>query len=800
MSGLIQKEDRYASYLGWFGVYGDSIESVDIASYPQIYTVYTIGKRGSKSYTKGQPSFLQGFTKFDVGVPYVIVLEKGSDTVQLSGFVLSSSDNIKMVLRKSNGQIEKNITKDLQTIPQSENNFSSCFGWYGVVRGDTCKVEDYDLTKNNNIYAALRFNEEGKMESYTAGNPSFLQAFTKLEIGKCYYIVLRKGSGDVYIENFISSNSITKIDNKSKFCVRLKTKVFVCLWNFRNMFGRKTVKFSDKSYYLGQKDQYGYPVKSKLKIKDIENMLNQENYVYPQQDDFVDVVTGSVTDYFRNVTRDQIDFKFEIINLGNDASSDDPDDWAYSAVERRRLNDSNQIKIDMINSFSQIRRKYKANVFPKNFDDQYKKYDRKAAFGLVIHSGDNKKIRARNLKVDVDSNRLTRRISICSIVDKTNQNRLEPIGVHVHELIHSFDLKDLYSNNISAMSKVDTMGYGFWGFTRQSSGKYFPFFPSSYTRLKMFEFFKGSINVVEISKDTKDIEIEPSVSSNSIFKIKNPNLPDIWYVDFRTDSETSECINFDREMGESGLSIVHEYPSLFDNRTAIPLHKRSESGLSVSLEQQDGLYQLQEKGLDYIEIGEEDVADNRSDFFKEGDEFSPYTLPSSTSYLGQPSGIKVHNIRKTEKNTMLFDVTFLEQPTNRILNVKYYTDSIKDSNLVPQTCGGRRNCKPTDNSPFEFDFKKVPYQIKNVFVEITTKDIPNGTKISLYYLKKDAVKFTNPGGWATSSVQNNKATMQVPRGLIGLYLENYKNHFIYKVDEGEFTNTYWYIDYIHVNR
>jgi len=75
VSGLIQKEDRYASYLGWFGVYGDSIESVDIASYPQIYTVYTIGNRGSKSYTKGQPSFLQGFTKFDVGVPYVIVLE-----------------------------------------------------------------------------------------------------------------------------------------------------------------------------------------------------------------------------------------------------------------------------------------------------------------------------------------------------------------------------------------------------------------------------------------------------------------------------------------------------------------------------------------------------------------------------------------------------------------------------------------------------------------------------------------------------------------------------------------------------
>ena len=90
------------------------------------------------------------------------------------------------------------------------------------------------------------------------------------------------------------------------------------------------------------------------------------------------------------------------------------------------------------------------------------------------------------------------------------------------------------------------------------------------------------------------------------------------------------------------------------------------------------------------------------------------------------------------------------------------------------------------------------YQTKSIIIEITTKDIPDGTIISLYYLKKNAVKFTNPGGWASAPINNNKVLLQIPRGLIGLYLQNQKNHFIYKVNGEEYSDTYWYIDFIHV--
>ena len=154
---------------------------------------------------------------------------------------------------------------------------------------------------------------------------------------------------------------------------------------------------------------------------------------------------------------------------------------------------------------------------------------------------------------------------------------------------------------------------------------------------------------------------------------------------------------------------------------------------------------IYESDLSNIELDETQTADNKSDFFKEGDEFSPQTIPSSTSYIGQPSDIKIHNIRTTARNTILFDVEFLNQPDNRILNVKYYTNSISDNNLVPQTCGGRRNCRPTENSPFVFDFSKNTLSIKVNLYRNYYKRHSKWSQNIVILLKENAFAFTNPG-------------------------------------------------------
>ena len=76
------------------------------------------------------------------------------------------------------------------------------------------------------------------------------------------------------------------------------------------MFGNSVKSFKDESYYLGEFDNNNNPIKSKLTIADIENMLNQQNYIYPEQEDFDTKITGSVSDYFKSVTRHQIDLNY----------------------------------------------------------------------------------------------------------------------------------------------------------------------------------------------------------------------------------------------------------------------------------------------------------------------------------------------------------------------------------------------------------------------------------------------------------------------------------------------------------
>lgn len=793
MSILIQKTDRYNEYYGWFGVLGNDNKNIRISEFREIYAVYKFKDNRVYSYISGiEEDYLQGFTDFEIGESYKIILKKGKGSIELKDFTIGSNSTSKLVCEQSGSILEQIDEQSLFSYQQSSEQYTYLFGWYGVVHED-CQDDTFDLTTLPEIFSVITY-ENGLPKTYHYSYEEYLQSFTKLEIGKCYLIILKPGTKNIKINNFVSNDNANS--NLYKFKIRKKIKVFVALWNFKNIFGNISSKFADNKYYLGKTDNTGSPIKTELKVSDIQDMLNKQNYVYPEQPEFEKKITGSVTDYFKKISLQHLDFEFVLLNLGNNKESSDPDDWAYSVLDRTKINKSSELKVDLINTFRKARYEYMDSKFPLQYDKDYENFQRNTAFGIVIHCESSSKIRSRNLLCDTQGTGITRKMAICNIIDKANSNRLEPVGVHIHEIIHSFDLKDLYSEQVTAMSKIDTMGYGFWGYSKSSSGKYFPFYPSAYTRYKIFKFINRNFNVINITTSVKDVKINPTGKSESIYRIISKNGNDIWYLDNRSSFGNESCINYDQELVESGLSIVHEYTKLFDQRKYIPFHKRGESGLTVSLEQQDGLFQLQDTDRDVIELDESQIADNRSDFFKEGDEFSPHTIPSSVTYEGNPSGIRIHNIRRQSDNSLLLDVTYLEEPEYKILSVNYYTESISPSNLIPQTCGGRRNCNPTENSPFQFNFKNVSYNDKKILIEIKTENLPDGVNISILYLKKDAVEYTSPGKWSLGSVKNNRVVMEIPKGLINLYLLNKKNHFIYRVESENYKDAFWYIDFI----
>ena len=152
---------------------------------------------------------------------------------------------MKLVMENQTGHIEDELNETFEINELSDRSSLSCLGWYGVVNTNECNIQNYDLTKNSEISSVIRY-KDGEVDSYKYGRPAFLQSFTELEVGYCYYLTFSKNNSSVKIKNFISSNTILKTNGKQKFKCRQKTKVFVCLWNFVNMFGSVSTSFADK--------------------------------------------------------------------------------------------------------------------------------------------------------------------------------------------------------------------------------------------------------------------------------------------------------------------------------------------------------------------------------------------------------------------------------------------------------------------------------------------------------------------------------------------------------------------------
>ena len=812
MAKLKQSENGYSIYLGWYGIHAQNKDKFELRLYPEIKSVYKIDSSGTQQYSFGYTELFQPFTKLEIGNCYIILLNKGNSIIDIPNFVDGTTEELKLVLENEQGMINQKPNSNLYELQQNENSFAIHTGWYGLVDNNICENTDYDFTQNENIAKVYYFSNGVVAKSYDRSAPDWANTLTKMEVGKMYYILLYPGKNTITINNFVSSSSIKKLDSNSFFTVRKKTRVFVLLANSN----RK--KFNDTQYYLGETNENGEQIKSKLKVSDINDLLNKSNYVYPNQPNFEQTITGSVSDYFKALTFDQIDFQFEIQQYNDDGDLNDPDNIAYNIEvdDKTNLSNTSLLKNIYTSAYIKIQEKLRTeNKFPKEFDETTKNFENPLTLGIFIHP--HAEIRARNCGIDGGDG--TRKISFVSILDNYNQNRLEPIGKFIHEIIHSFDLKDLYTSSGIGFSKADPMAYGFWGHTLGSSGKYFPYFPSGYTRYKMTEFNIFNADVIEINQPQKDIELFSPIQKNEIIRVSHPRYPDIWYIDYRTpisNTSSSHCVDYDQELVDSGIMIIHEFPTLFpDQKSYIPCHSRAESGYTVSLEQQDGLFQLQEN--DRSLAIEFDDADNKSDFFKENDEFSPYTMPSSVSYKGIPTGIKIHNIRNTENGSVLFDLDFVEPPTYFFRGRDYPSEFSKveffrktnDTLIKLRDYANRGKTVPfrTSKKPLVFDFKNSYFKEEIIHVKIETKGISNNTEVALKYKKKNSTEFTTPGDWAISKVSAEEdftrnprgyVTFDIPAGLLPIYLQNSRNHIMIEAIDSQIFPWIEFIDVMNL--
>lgn len=516
---------------------------------------------------------------------------------------------------------------------------------------------------------------------------------------------------------------------------------------------------SSTMHFRGQKLEFGKDGGSRYAtIDDIENMLNGENYNYPYASEF-ESPSGSLREFVESWTLGNLRLQFVILPCGNNSnpSSDNPNDYAYLSEQpyHRSAMGSDMMKgiRNMIAdckypAFKNALKYYGEAKYNKDFAGTFPCYIQ-AGFSVSDGAGNNHpwshkyqfNYRGRWIKYQLNPFRMP-------INGRTHTARIKEIGVYAHETGHVFGPGDLYGRTTGSQTSRPT-GLGVINLMASGSkggvwGKFhLPSYPNGWTKYAMMKGLEVDMPTQTITEDTNDVEVYPIASefkATRIFDLNNNQ--DVWWVDYREESAPgyNGKINYDKIIGDSGLlisrqtfgrelDIDRQSTASNSTRSPIPRHRRAESGHFLTISQKDGLYEL---------LRGENAGRTKNDLYHVGDELGPQTIPATTAFDGVPSGIKISNIRKTDRGSMLFDVKFLSEPSHKIVKIDY------------QSTQGHIDTKTSGPEQYTEIGRSATNTVK---IKITTENVQDGTLLSVRYPKYD-------GEITSSPISNNECIIE----------------------------------------
>ena len=683
-------------------------------------------------------------------------------------------------------------------LKQHKTNYNMYLGWYGKC-GETDCEQKFSLKTNSNIATVYKFTG-GTYVSYTQGAADFMNAFITLECGNGYWIVLKPdpNEGSVDIPDFVvsstqSSSSASDVFPMIKDCngdgsgggggstatptpaaptptpksAAKKMKLPIVLIGWDTGDSGTSLHFTSNPLLMGGSTKR-YATK-----QDVEAMFNGSGYTWPYAPSKARP-TGSAKEYYKAISFSQLDLDFEVLPAGSDAkpSSNNLNDYAYMIPEDYRKSGHSKAG----KSYARLRSWLAQKVFPKVLSnlkasgrDFYKEFWSgvpltiiQAGFSASSVSKDRGdyiwahkfQFTFRGRKQLYNINPFLGKMTGRGDLDRAT---ISPVGVIVHETLHAFGLPDLYDTSYkgAGINKISVMSSGSYG-NAISSAPYLPGYAISWSRAFLANEKKlFNTTIVDIKENTTDIEISPSNDVNKLYRIHHPTKNDVWWVEYRTKESKGTVVNFDKLISESGLAIIHESTDggARSNKFKQPEHRRGESGYFISIEQRDGKFETQH--------GSRNIS---NDLYQPGHEFSPYTVPSSVSRSGVPSGIKVHNIRKTNNGTMKFDVEFITEPSAKIVEVDYSWGNTQHA----VTSSKRAEWKESD-------------AYGDLTATIKTQNMADGTKINMQCNPglDPAVRFSG-------TVSNNECVINFTGSQLDQYTRELSkgvtNHLRFSVD------------------
>ncbi len=472
-------------------------------------------------------------------------------------------------------------------------------------------------------------------------------------------------------------------------------------------------------------------------FSDVDDLLNKEDYNYPKNNP-EDPSSGSVVDYYKAISHGRMIPNFEIINASSNDTPTSLDDYAYnidgSYANYGEENDrsANLLKPQLLAAYNQAVTHYGI----ENFNKLYGK--NKVCF---IHSGygaetfvDNRFDYIWSHKWDFINGDNEKIKYFINPYKKENNNitNIIPIGVIVKESMHTFGLPNFYDTDFTSKGAgyLSMMGSGSWGVNSQSP--WLPAFATPYTRNKLSRYFTS--NIIEINDTAANLSLPPISTTDKSYKLTIPgNTNEYWLLEYKT------RVGFDRHLPSDGIVIWHVVESVNNNNNEIPSNNRGESGYKMSLEASDGLFNLERK-----------ITTNSRGLWGTGQEFSPYSSPSTVMQNGNSTGIRVYNIRQAGDD-MLFDVEYITEPDAKINTVTLDNDilTITTTELVGESLeiGFNNNDYVSfyvSSPTMQINLNEEPYQTHyNEHIKVRSITTPKSNGFNTLNIRAAANSFTN---------------------------------------------------------
>jgi len=256
------------------------------------------------------------------------------------------------------------------------------------------------------------------------------------------------------------------------------------------------------------------------------------------------------------------------------------------------------------------------------------------------------------------------------------------MGVYAHEFGHLLNLPDLYDTDLTScgVGVYDLMGYGVHGPS--------PSYLSAWPRLKL-----GWAEVIDVNLEGPQCGyfLKSFLDGGKILRA--------WAYDEEEPEKEYFLAEFrprkglDEDLPSNGVLIWHidENMSSNDNEW-YPGNEMPGKHYMVALEQPDGLYELETTSSKMCK----EIADE-GDYFRPGDEFTPYSNPNSSYYGGRFTGVWIKPVRfpysETEAMSIVFEANtsqtfrapyiYQNPPDFAIMNEEYVAELKIDGNPFP---------------------------------------------------------------------------------------------------------------------